>query len=129
VHRSTLTITAALCLAAFLPEHARASPEHDALLYLDARVLPRKAVACSARIPGYLARFEPAFRTWLSRNKARVNSGEAFLRAEAERTKVPFEPDIQSVGASMAQQWTALPMVTLQDNCEALLLQLNDPES
>jgi hypothetical protein len=42
---------------------------------------------------------------------------------------VPFEPDIQAVGVSMAQQWTALPMVTLQDNCEALLLQLNEPES
>jgi pyruvate/2-oxoglutarate dehydrogenase complex dihydrolipoamide acyltransferase (E2) component len=129
VHSSTLAFTAALCLAAFLPEHARASPEHDALVYLDAQVLPKKAVACSARIAGYTARFDPAFRTWLSRNKERVAAGEAFLRAEAERTRVPFEPDIQAVGVSMAQQWTALPMVTLQDNCEALLLQLNEPES
>jgi pyruvate/2-oxoglutarate dehydrogenase complex dihydrolipoamide acyltransferase (E2) component len=129
VHSSTLAFAAALCLAGFLPEHARASPEHDALVYLDAQVLPKKAVACSARIAGYTARFDPAFRTWLSRNKERVAAGEAFLRAEAERTRVPFEPDIQAVGVSMAQQWTALPMVTLQDNCEALLLQLNEPES
>jgi hypothetical protein len=129
VHSSTFAFTAALSLAALLPGQSLASPEHDALLYLDAQVLPKKAVACSARIAGYTGRFEPAFRTWLARNKERVASGEAFLRAEAERTKIPFEPDIQAVGSSMAQQWTALPMVTLQDNCEALLLQLNEPES
>src|SRR4051794_5556091 len=88
VHSNPLAFAAALCLAAFLTEAAHASPEHDALVYLDAQVLPKKAVACSSRIAGYTARFEPAFRTWLARNKDNVASGEAFLRAEAERTKV-----------------------------------------
>ena len=128
MHRHTLVITAALCLAASLPRDARASPEHDALLYLDAQLLPKKATVCSERITGYTARFEPAFRTWLVRKKENVAAGEAFLRAEAERTKVPFEPDVQAVGASIVQQWAAVPLATLQDNCEALLLQLKDVE-
>jgi len=128
VHSNPLAFAAALCLAAFLTEAAHASPEHDALVYLDAQVLPKKAVACSSRIAGYTARFEPAFRTWLARNKDNVASGEAFLRAEAERTKVAFEPDIQALGASMAQQWTAAPLATLNDNCEALLVYLKEVE-
>jgi len=128
VHSNPIAFAAALCLAAFLPQSAHASPEHDALVYLDAQVLPKKAMACSSRIAGYTARFEPAFRTWLARNKDNVASGEAFLRAEAERTKVAFEPDIQAFGASLAQQWTAAPLATLNDNCEALLLYLKEVE-
>jgi hypothetical protein len=128
VHSNTFAFAATLCLAACLPECARASPEHDAVLYLDAQVLPKKAVACSARIAGYTARFEPAFRSWLARNKDNVASGEAFLRAESERTKVPFEPDIQALGANMAQQWSAAPLLTLHDNCEALLVYLKEIE-
>jgi len=105
---------------------AHASPEQDALIFLDSRVLPKKAAACSARISGYSARFEPAFRAWLDRNKAHVASGEAFLRADAQRTNVPFEPDVQAVAAGISQQWTSAPLPTLQDNCDALLIQLRD---
>ena len=128
VHRNPLVIAAALCLAASLTRHAEASPEHDALLYLDAQVLPRKAAACSARIAGYPARFDPAFRTWLARHKAQVAAGEAFLRADAERTKVPFEPDVRGVAGGIAEQWSAAPLPTLQEQCEALLVQLKDGE-
>ena len=109
-----------------MPQRAHASPEQDALLFLDSRVLPQKASACSARIAGYPGRFEPAFRTWLARNKERLVSGEAFLRADAERTKIPFEPDIQAVAAGISQQWTSAPLPTLQENCEALLIQLRE---
>jgi len=105
---------------------AHASPEQDALLFLDSRVMPRKADACSARISGYSARYEPAFRAWLARNKEHVTSGEAFLRADAQRTNVPFEPDVQALAASISQQWTSAPLTTLQDNCEALLIQLRE---
>ena len=105
---------------------AQASPEHDALLFLDSQVLPRKAAACSARIAGYSARFEPAFRTWLAKNKAHLTAGEAFLRADAERTKVPFEPDIQAVALDVSRQWAGAPLPALQDNCEALLIQLRE---
>jgi len=128
VLRTALTFAAALALAASMPEQARASPQQDALLYLDAQVLPKKAAACSARISGYSGRFEPAFQTWLSRNKDHVTAGEAFLRADAERTKVPFEPDVQAVAAGIAQQWAAAPLPTLQDNCQAMLLQLKEAE-
>lgn len=121
-------VAAALCLAAFLPWPAQASPEGDALLYLDAQVLPKKAGACSARIAGYSARFEPAFRTWLARNKTHVAAGEAFLRADAERTKIPFEPDVRAVAGGVAEQWSAAPLPALQEQCEALLLQLKDVE-
>ena len=107
-----------------MPECAQASPQEDALLFLDAQVLPRKAAACSARIAGYPGRFEPAFRAWLARNKERVASGEAFLRADAERTRMPFEPDVQAIAAGISQQWTTAPLPTLQDNCEEMLLQL-----
>ncbi len=126
--RNTLAFAAALWAAAAVPECAQASPQEDALLFLDAQVLPRKAAACSARIAGYPARFEPAFRTWLARNKERVTSGEAYLRADAERTRVPFEPDVQAIAAGISQQWTAAPLPTLQENCEDMLLQLRQPE-
>lgn len=128
MNRNPLAFAAALCLAASLPRYAQASPQQDALLYLDAQVLPKKAAACSARLAGYPARFEPAFRTWLSRNKQHVASGEAFLRADAEKTRVPFEPDVQAVAGGIAQQWAAAPLPTLQDHCEALLLQLKEGE-
>ena len=113
-------------MAAAMIGPARASPEQDALLFVDSRVMPRKAAACSARISGYSTRFEPAFRAWLDRNKERVASGEAFLRADAQRTNVPFEPDVQALAAGISQQWTSAPLPTLQDSCEALLLQLRE---
>lgn len=109
-----------------MPRCAQASPEQDALLFLDSRVLPQKAAACAARITGYPARFDPAFGAWLARNQERVASGEAFLRADAERTRVPFEPDVQAVAVRISQQWTSAPLPTLQDNCEALLIQLKE---
>ncbi len=126
MHRNSLAFAFALSVAVAIPAPANASPEQDALLFLDSRVMPRKAAACSARITGYSVRFEPAFRAWLARNKEHVASGEAFLRADAERTKIPFEPDVQAVAAGIAQQWTNAPLPTLQDNCEALLIQLRE---
>jgi hypothetical protein len=128
VRRNTLAVAVALWMTLSIAEHARASPQHDALLFLDSQVLPRKAAACSARIAGYPARFEPAFRAWLAKNKAGVAEGEAFLRADAERTKVPFEPDVQAVAAGISQQWANAPLPTLQDNCDAMLLQLRDAD-
>lgn len=110
--------------------HALAlSPEHDALLFLDSKVMPRKAAACSSRISGYSARFEPAFRTWLAVHKDQLVSGEAFLRADALKTKVPFEGDIQAVGATVSQQWGSAPLPVLQENCAALLEQLSEMPS
>ena len=126
MRRTSLASAFTLAMALGLPPCAHASPEQDALLFLDSRVLPQKAAACSARIAGYSGRFEPAFRAWLTRNKERVASGEAFLRADAERTKVPFEPDVQAVALGISQQWTSAPLPTLQDNCEALLIQLKE---
>ena len=126
MHRNSLAFAFALSAAFAIPELAHASPEQDALLFLDSRVMPKKASACSARIAGYSARFEPAFRAWLARNKAHVTSGEAFLRADAEKTRVPFEPDVEAVAVGISQQWTSAPLPTLQDNCEALLNQLKE---
>jgi len=128
LQHSSLVAAAALALATSIPAPALASPEQDALIFLDSQVLPRKAATCAARIAGYSARFDPAFRTWLGRNKDHVASGEAFLRADAERTKVPFEPDVQAIAAGVTQQWAAAPLPTLQDNCEALLVQLKDAQ-
>jgi hypothetical protein len=126
VHRNPLALAFPLFLAVALAEPAHASPEQDALLFLDSRVMPRKAAACSARIAGYSGRFDPAFRAWLARNKEHVAAGEAFLRADAERTKAPFEPDVQAVAVSISQQWANAPLPTLQDHCEALLIQLRE---
>ena len=126
MHRNSLAFAFALSAALALPELAHASPEQDALLFLDSRVMPKKASACSARIAGYSARFEPAFRAWLARNTAHVTSGEAFLRADAEKTRVPFEPDVEAVAVGISQQWTSAPLPTLQDNCETLLIQLKE---
>jgi hypothetical protein len=122
---TSLALAAGLCWLNSGPAFAQAaSAEHDALVFLDSQVLPKKAAACSARISGYSARFDPEFRSWLARNQARVASGEAFLRADAEKTKVPFEPDVQSVIAVISQQWGAAPLSELRENCDAMLLQL-----
>jgi len=126
VPRNSLAFAFTLSLASAMTSPAHASPEQDALLFLDSRVMPKKAAACSARISGYSTRFEPAFRAWLDRNKANLASGEAFLRADAQRTSVPFEPDVQALAAGISQQWTAAPLPTLQDNCETLLIQLKE---
>ncbi|HSC62212.1 MAG TPA: hypothetical protein VLD35_01145 [Caldimonas sp.] len=128
VRAKTLVAAAALVLATSMTAPVLASPEQDALIFLDSQVLPKKAATCAARIAGYSARFDPAFRIWLGRNKDHVASGEAFLRADAERTKVPFEPDVQAIATSVTQQWAAAPLPTLQDHCEALLVQLREVE-
>ena len=128
VHKNSLAFAFALSMAVAIPEPAHAAPEQDALLFLDSRVMPRKAAACSARIASYSGRFEPAFRAWLARNKEHVAAGEAFLRADAERTKTPFEPDVEAVAVDISQRWTSAPLPTLQDNCEALLIQLRESE-
>jgi hypothetical protein len=127
VHTNSLVLAIALCLVASA-SHA-SSPEHDALLFLDSKVLPKKAAVCSTRIAGYSAKFEPAFRSWLALNKDHLAMGEAFLRADAEKTKVPFEGDVQAVAASVSQQWSSAPLSVLQENCAALLQQLSEVSS
>jgi len=126
VEGSRLALVVTFWIAVSVPGFAQASPEQDALLFVDSQVLPKKAAACSTRISGFSARFEAAFRTWLSTNKAHVASGEAFLRADAQRTGVPFEPDVQAVVAAISQQWASAPLAVLQDNCESMLLQLRE---
>ena len=102
------------------------SVQHDALLYLDSQVLPRKAAACSARIPRFGAIFEPAFRTWLAAHRQQLAAGEAFLRADAEKTRMPLERDVESVAGSISQQWNSAPLAVLQENCETMLMQLRE---
>lgn len=126
VHKKAHTLAVAFWMALPMSQNAQASPERDALLFVDSQVLPKKAAACSARISGYSAKFDPVFRTWLSTNKEHVAFGEAFLRADAERTKMPFEPDIQAVAIAISQQWATAPLTMLQENCEAMLLQLRE---
>ena len=129
VRRHSILFAVALLLVASTCRAQAASPEHDALLYLDSQVLPKKAAACSTRIAGYSAKFEPAFRTWIALNKDHLAAGEAFLRADAEKTKVPFEGDVQAVAATVAQQWSTAPLPVLQANCAALLQQLSEVPS
>lgn len=102
------------------------SVEHDALLFLDSQVLPKKAEACSARIPRFSAQFEPAFRAWLSSHRQQLSSGEAYLRADAEKTRMPLDRDIESIAGKVSKQWNAAPLPDLQENCETLLLQLRE---
>ena len=114
------------CLVA-APVFAQApSIEHDALLYLDSQVLPKKAAACSARIPRFSNQFDPAFKAWLAAHRHQLAAGEAFLRADAEKTRMPLERDVESVAGSISQQWNAAPLAVLQENCETMLMQLRE---
>ena len=62
MHFPSLALAALIGWTASAPALAQASSvEHDALLYLDSQVLPKKAAACSARISGFSGRFDPAF--------------------------------------------------------------------
>jgi hypothetical protein len=121
-----------LALAALLggtlacPILVRASVEGDALLFLDSQVLPRKAAACAARISGFSNQFEPVFRAWLTANRSRIAAGEAYLRADAEKTRTPLERDVQSIAGNISQQWNAAPLSTLQENCDAMLVQMKE---
>src|SRR5205085_8375203 len=110
-----LALAAVLASAALAPAAAQApSVEHDALLYLDSQVLPKKAAACAARIPRFATQFDPAFRAWLAAHRHQIAAGEAFLRADAEKTRMPLERDVESVAASVSQQWSAAPIAVLQ---------------
>jgi len=110
----------------FGPMPAHASVESDALLFLDSQVLPKKAAACSARISGFSSQFDPVFRAWLAANRGRLAAGEAYLRADAEKTRMPLERDLQSIAGNISQQWNAAPLSTLQENCDAMLVQLKE---
>jgi hypothetical protein len=125
MRRNSLLLAVALWLVASRCHAQASSPEHDALLFLDSQVFPAKAAACSTRITGYSAKFDPAFRTWLAGNKEHLAAGEAFLRADAEKTKVPFDGDVKAVAATVAQQWSTASMAVLQENCAVLLQQLS----
>ena len=46
VHRKTHTFAVALWIALPMSQNAQASPEHDALLFVDSQVLPKKAAVC-----------------------------------------------------------------------------------
>ncbi|MEO5882002.1 MAG: hypothetical protein ABIQ06_06260 [Caldimonas sp.] len=102
------------------------SVEHDALLFLDSQVFPKKAAACAARISGFSVLFEPAFRAWLASRRSSIAAGEVFLRADAEKTRMPLERDVQSIAGNISQQWNAAPLALLQENCEAMLTQLRE---
>ena len=122
-----LALAAVVASAALGPAAAQApSVEHDALLYLDSQVLPRKAAACAARLPRFPAQFDPAFRAWLAAHRHQIAAGEAFLRADAEKTRMPLERDVESIIASITQQWNAAPLALLQENCETMLVQLRE---
>jgi len=108
------------------PTLAQASVEGDALLFLDSQVLPRKAAACSARISGFSSQFDPVFRAWLAVNRSRLAAGEAYLRADAEKTRTPFDRDVQSIAGNISQQWNAAPLSMLQENCDAMLIHLKE---
>ena len=127
MHFPSLALAAFVGWTASTPALAQSSSvEHDALLYLDSQVLPKKAAACSARISGFSARFEPAFRTWLAANRSRIAAGETFLRADAEKTRMPLERDVESVVSSITKQWNAAPLPDLQENCDNMLTQLRE---
>jgi len=122
-----LALAALVAGNVFAPVLAQApSAEHDALLFLDAQVLPKKAAACSARISGFSTRFEPVFRAWLAANRSRIAAGEAFLRADAEKTRTPLEQDVQSITGNISRQWNAAPLSLLQENCAEMLIQVRE---
>ena len=121
------TVAAALVVIAAAPAFAQApSIEHDALLFLDSQVLPKKAAACSARIPRFSTQFDPAFKAWLAAHRHQLAAGEAFLRADAEKTRMPLERDVESIAGNISQQWNAAPLPVLQENCETMLMQLRE---
>lgn len=108
------------------PTSVQASVEGDALLFLDSQVLPKKAAACSARISGFSSQFDPVFRAWLATNRARLAAGEAYLRADAEKTRTPLERDVQSIAGNISQQWNAAPLSLLHENCHEMLIHLKE---
>jgi hypothetical protein len=127
MHCRSLALAALIGAELLAPAPALAfSVEHDALLFLDAQVLPKKAAACSARISGFSTHFDPLFRAWLTANRSRIAAGEAFLRADAAKTRTSLEGDVQSIVGSISQQWNAAPLAQLQENCDAMLLQLKE---
>ena len=109
--------------SAFAQAH---SIEHDALLFLDSQVLPKKAAACAARIPRFSAQFETAFKAWLAAHRQQLAAGEAYLRADAEKTRMPLERDIESIAGKVSRQWNDATLPTLQENCEEMLGQLRE---
>jgi len=53
-------------------------------------------------------------------------SAATFLRADAEKTGMPLERDVESVVNSVTKLWNAAPLPELQENCDAMLTQLRE---
>ena len=62
----------------------------------------------------------------LKKWRSRIAAGEAFLRADAEKTGMPLERDVESVVNSVTKLWNAAPLPELQENCDAMLTQLRE---
>jgi hypothetical protein len=86
--------------------------------------MPKKADICANKIPGYSDKFEPAFAHWKKANATRLSAGETFLRADAEKNKMPFQLNVQSVAVISAQVLEKASQPLLEENCNAMLQQL-----
>jgi hypothetical protein len=118
-----LTAALALALAPLAARAADPTPEQqrDAGLFLYSLQLPKQALACAERIPGYDARFQPAFARCKAQNAGTIANGEAFMRAAAKEAGQPFESDLEKASQARADGLRRATPEALAKTCDALL--------
>jgi len=98
--------------------------EQSAMLFVESAAMPKKAKACSNRIPGFASRYEKVFSTWHKFHQQRLAEGEMFLRSDAEKNNIPFQKSIDEITNIYAQLLEKTPLSLLEKNCDAMLEQL-----
>ena len=97
------------------------SIERDAMLFLETVAMQKKSVVCSARLPDFKSRFEPAFEKWRTSQSASLNNGEKFLRAAALAEKKDFDVHVGAVTDTAAKVLAESSQAMVEENCNAML--------
>jgi hypothetical protein len=110
--------------AGFVSCAALAQPvanEQDAMFYLEALAMPKKAAVCAKRIEAFGTKFESSFVKWRSANEKQILSGEQFLRSAAAAENRDFKANVEAVTDQAAKVLSSATPAMVKENCDALL--------
>lgn len=115
-----------LALIAALAAHGATaqatSNEQNAMLYLEAVAMPKKAAVCAKRFEQFSAQFETAFANWREANGKKIQDGEQFLRSAAVKENRDFKKDVEAITDQAAKLLSSATPSVMKENCDALLV-------
>jgi hypothetical protein len=103
-------------IAAFLAVASSAALAQSPSVIQQSAAIQRQAPLCQDRVPGWSARFAPAWKRWNEANGAAISKAESDARADPQ---LRMQLQVQAVEASSKLQ-AASPAET-QQTCDAIL--------